>query len=304
LFAFAGDHFVIRDWPQRVTIAGGVILDTNVTRAGFRSQSEQNFLATRAQAMHCAKSWLLAEIERSKVVRRKTVLLMTRFSQQEILEAIEAIIGDNIALRFDNLIVEKAWWEALLDRARKLIKQGHIDHPEEKGLKLTELKQLIPKAQLTDHLFSVVVSHLCEGGFARQDSLIMATSHLPSLPRRLQQASEKLQSTLRNRPLDPPSKEELATDKFSQEALHFLIQTGEVVEISKKLVISVAAFAHAKDTITAFLQRQGSASTSEIRRELGTTRRIAIPLLEMLDRNGITRREGLQRMLPGHLQDP
>ena len=131
----------------------------------------------------------------------------------------------------------------------------------------------------------------------------MRASHLPSLPPRLQQASEKLRSGLRIRPLDPPSKEELATDKVAQEALHFLIQTGAVVEINKKLVISAEAFSSARESVTAFLQRQGSASTSEIRRELGTSRRIAIPLLELLDRDGITRREGLQRVLRSHSQE-
>ena len=131
----------------------------------------------------------------------------------------------------------------------------------------------------------------------------MRASHLPSLPPRLQQASETLRSSLRIRPLDPPSKEELATNKVAQEALHFLIQTGVVIEINKKLVISMEAFNGAKESIKALLQSQGSASTSEIRRELGTSRRIAIPLLEMLDRDGITRREGLQRVLRSHSQD-
>ena len=303
IFAFAGDHFVIRDWPQRATLAGGVILDTNVTRVGFRSQSERTFLAARAQATHCAKSWLLAQIGRDKVIPRKTALFMTRFSRQEILGAIDATSDEKKVLLLDELIVEATWWEELLDRAMELIDQRHADHPEQKGLKLTELRQIIPQAHRTEQLFNVLLSQLCKHGFTRQSSLIMRASHLPSIPPRLQQASEKLRSSLRIRPLDPPSKEELATNKVAREALHFLIKTGEVVEINKKLVISLEAFGGAKESVTAFLQRQGSATTSEIRRELGTSRRIAIPLLELLDRDGITRREGLQRMLRSHSQE-
>ena len=229
---------------------------------------------------------------------------MTHYGQQEIVAAIEVIVGDSKALLFDDLIVEKAWWEEVFDRAMKLIEQGHKDHPEEKGLRMTKLKQTIPKAQQTNQLFNVLVSHLCECGFTKQDSLIMSVSHLPSVPPRLRQATEKLRSTLRNQPLDPPSKEKLATNKVAQEALHFLIRTGEVVEINKELVISVEAFGCATETVTAFLLRQGAASTSEIRRELGTSRRIAIPLLELLDRNGVTRRDGPQRMLHCHSQEP
>ncbi len=303
LFAFAGDCFVIRDGSQRATIAGGVILDTNVNRVGFRSKTERNFLSARSQALYSARSWLRAQIVRDQVVPRNTALFMTRFSQQEILEGIDATLTNNEALLLDELLVGEAWWEALFGRAMDLIDQRHADHPQEKGLKLTQLRQAIPQAHRTEQLINVLVSYLCKHGFTRQGSLIMRATHLPSLPPRLQQASETLRSSLRIRPLDPPSKEELATNKVAQEALHFLIQTGVVIEINKKLVISMEAFNGAKESIKALLQSQGSASTSEIRRELGTSRRIAIPLLEMLDRDGITRREGLQRVLRSHSQD-
>ena len=45
------------------------------------------------------------------------------------------------------------------------------------------------------------------------------------------------------------------------------------------------------------LQDRGSATISELRKAIGTSRRIAVPLLEFLDRNGITRREGDRRYL-------
>ena len=303
LYAFAGDRFVIRDWAQRATIAGGVILDTNVTRAGYRSQSERNFLSRRAQALDCADSWLLAQIIRDKVIKRQNALLMTRFSEREITGAINAAVNANKALLFGELIADKTWWAELVHRAMQLIEQRHEDHPEQNGLTLTELRESIPAAHFTHQLFDVLLSYLCKHGFTRQDSFVMRASYQPSLPRRLHRASEKLRSSLQMRPLDPPSKHELATDEDTREALRCLLQTGQVVEINDELVISVEAFASAKESVTSFLQRQGSASTSEIRRELGTSRRIAIPILEKLDRDGITFRRGQERVLRNHLVD-
>jgi selenocysteine-specific elongation factor len=52
-----------------------------------------------------------------------------------------------------------------------------------------------------------------------------------------------------------------------------------------------------KETVRSFITKQGSASTSQIRQELKTSRRIIVPLLEYLDRRGITRRVGDQRIL-------
>jgi selenocysteine-specific elongation factor len=52
-----------------------------------------------------------------------------------------------------------------------------------------------------------------------------------------------------------------------------------------------------KNAIVDLLTQRGAATASELRQALGTTRRILIPLLERLDREGVTRREGDRRVL-------
>ena len=46
-----------------------------------------------------------------------------------------------------------------------------------------------------------------------------------------------------------------------------------------------------------FLREHTTATASEVRQALGTSRRIVIPLLERLDKDGVTRREGDKRRL-------
>jgi selenocysteine-specific elongation factor len=79
--------------------------------------------------------------------------------------------------------------------------------------------------------------------------------------------------------------------------LRFLLETGEAVEISDDIVLSSRALSQIVATVQKTLQDLGSATTSEIRKAIGTSRRIAVPLLEFLDHNGITRREGDKRFL-------
>ncbi|MBI4327339.1 MAG: SelB C-terminal domain-containing protein, partial [Chloroflexi bacterium] len=47
------------------------------------------------------------------------------------------------------------------------------------------------------------------------------------------------------------------------------------------------------------LHAHGSATVSELRQAVGASRRIVVPLLEKLDREGVTRREGDRRVLRG-----
>jgi selenocysteine-specific elongation factor len=98
------------------------------------------------------------------------------------------------------------------------------------------------------------------------------------------------------KPLDPPSRKELAPDALTQQALRFLINSGEAVEIDAQIALSARAFARALDTIRKLLAKQ-PATVSDIRQALGTSRRIVVPLLEKLDRDGVTRRDGDKRFL-------
>jgi selenocysteine-specific elongation factor len=75
------------------------------------------------------------------------------------------------------------------------------------------------------------------------------------------------------------------------------LQTGEAVALGDDIVLGADALKTAVNLTTAFLRKQGAASASELRQALGTSRRVVIPLLEHLDKQAITRREGDKRVL-------
>ena len=91
--------------------------------------------------------------------------------------------------------------------------------------------------------------------------------------------------------MEPPARKE-----FDAKALRFMIDAGEAIEISSELVMSAKAFNIAVDQIRGRL-RQGGAKASELREILGTNRRVVIPLLEKLDRDRVTVRQGDLRVL-------
>ena len=51
------------------------------------------------------------------------------------------------------------------------------------------------------------------------------------------------------------------------------------------------------DTVRAHIRDKGPSTAADLRNALGTTRRILIPLLERLDREGVTIRQGDLRAL-------
>jgi len=79
--------------------------------------------------------------------------------------------------------------------------------------------------------------------------------------------------------------------------VRFLIESGEVIEIASDVVLLRESFEHMKSRVTEFVSKNGPATVSQLRQALGSSRRVMVPLLERLDREGFTRRLGDKRCL-------
>ena len=177
------------------------------------------------------------------------------------------------------------------------IAQEHHTNPERGGLTLSRLRRVIRIENLHKDIFEALVERLLRSGFQKQGIFLKRDNHKIALPERLRPLADKIRSSLNNKPLEPPSRKELASDSHYLEALTFLIQSNEVVEVSDKIVMSRSSFTLAKDKIINLIRLNGPSTVSEIRLTLGTSRRIALPILEKLDHDGITLRQGNQRVL-------
>jgi hypothetical protein len=61
--------------------------------------------------------------------------------------------------------------------------------------------------------------------------------------------------------------------------------------------MSSDGYRSARDAVIAHLQMHGTATMSDFRKLLGSTRRVMVPLAERFDRDGVTAREGDHRRL-------
>src|SRR5207244_8715572 len=108
---------------------------------------------------------------------------------------------------------------------------------------------------------------------------------------------QKIRAALAEKPFDPPSRKDFSQDRHLQQALRFLIEQGEIIELNDEIVLLNDSVEQMRNTVSGFISTNGSATASQLRQKLGTSRRIIIPFLEHLDQTGVTRRVGDQRVL-------
>jgi selenocysteine-specific elongation factor len=296
-FAFASDHFIVRDWAERNTLGGAIILDPDGNRKLFRREARMQFLNARDRSPSDVSCLVASQVAYEAAARESQLLLKSRFSAADISAAVARLVAAGSVVQAGGFIVDAARWRALHRLAMEAIDARHRAHPEQTGLPLTDLRGVLKDGMPVADLFDAVVADLCTREFVQVGAAIRRVSHVPVLPPQLQAAGAKIRALLAAKPLDPPSRKDLAPDAGSQQALRFLIETGEVAEINVEIVMSTESMKRASEMVRQFIRAKGPATTSDLRQMLGNSRRVAIPLLERLDRDGVTLRQGDKRSL-------
>jgi selenocysteine-specific elongation factor len=297
VFVFAGDRFVLRDSAGQNTLAGGVVLDPDPSRKLLRSEARLSFLRQRAESPSEVMSFVASQIARDRAIRRSRLLLKSKFSATDISNVVSRLAAEGNLVLAGDFAVDAARWQLLRRRAADAIDARHRAHSEQTGLSLSDLRTNLKADLPFADLFETLVGDLCRGEFVKVGNTIRRVTHRRVLPPPLLVAATKLRTTLAAKPFDPPSRKQLAPDSVSQQALRFLIDTGEAVEINAEVVLATENLKRMTELIRQYLRDKGPATVSQFRQELGCSRRVIVPLLERLDREGVTLRNGDVRTL-------
>ena len=295
VLAFIGDRFVMRDRSERHTIGGGIVLDPEGDRKKFRAAAQRELLTARAAAPNDVDVCVSSEIKGRQAIRMSVLMQKSRFSDNEITAALQRLRVRNEIVICGEIAADVETWRTLRGRASALIDAAHEKNSERAGLDITLLRTAF--ADQPSEVFESLVADLCRNDFVRNGSIIARSSHRATLPHHLKVVAEKIVATLDEKPFDPPGRKDLASNRDAQQTLTFLIQQGRIVEISPDVVLLPDSFARMKATIVDYISKRGPATVSQLRQELQTSRRVIVPVVEKLDREGVTRRVGDQRIL-------
>jgi selenocysteine-specific elongation factor len=284
-----GDRFVLRDTGRRTTVAGGLVVDTEPPRRPGPAPEER--LARRVDASPERLASLL--VEERGAVRVSDLTPVTGVSPH----AMES------ARRIGAWWVARASQEAMAEAVTHALAEHHRAHPLRPGMEAAEARAALHGAApslspaLEAGLAGAVLARLEEEGrVARHGTMLRLPGHRVTLGAD-QPEADRLVDRVRSEEPTPPGVELLVEEGFTRELIEAAVSTGLLVRVSDGLVVTPELAARAEETA----RREGAApqglTVSRFRELLGTTRKYALPLLELMDRSGITRRDGDVRRL-------
>jgi selenocysteine-specific elongation factor len=187
---------------------------------------------------------------------------------------------------------------ALRDRTTQalagMLRDHHARHPLEDGSPLEDARSAIKvslraaraptDASLVDALLASTP------GTIRTATTVRLDTHRVALDERSEDLDRLLAAISGEQEAAPPSVRELLASGIPSDVLDAASRAGAVARIAPDLVVAPALVDRALAVIRA--RADTGITVSALRSELGTSRRFVVPLVEWMDRQGLTVRRG------------
>lgn len=293
-----GDGFIIRMFSPVVTIGGGVVVDIQVdikVDTGGRRYRKGDDVKARLETL-CAgdAAARIALLVREAPYGMGMVDLVARTGMgvREITAAAAHAPLAAIA-QPQPWYVDLAWMQAERERIVRTVGEFHQKTPLLPGIARQELRDGAP-VFLWDALLAETKEIVAEG------ELVRSRGHKVVLKEDEEQARGKIERAFEDAGLAVPAMAEVLAKSGVEAArarslLQILLREKRLVRIGDDLVFHQTAVGQLRDLLG---RHKGERfRVPEFKQWTGISRKYAIPLLEFLDRERITRREGDERVV-------
>lgn len=290
LLLVPGDRFIVRMFSPVVTIGGGIVLDIAAPR---RASTERLRILETAPL---GEKIALLVSEARYGLGMPDLVARTGLVEADIRDAVQT--STLITVQSPQFwLLDAKWVACRLEAIHELLKRFHREKPLLPGLPKEELRsKVLPGAPpwLLDSLLARYKTVAADGDTVR------LASHKISLKQDEAEASGKIENTFKTAGLEVPSVNEVL-GKSGVEAnrarniLQLLLREKRLVRISDELVFHTSAIQSLRSLLA---PKKGTRfAVPEFKSWTGISRKYAIPLLEFLDREHITRRDGDSRIV-------
>ncbi len=299
LVAIRGDRFVIRRPSPQTTLGGGEVLDPAWQHRRGKALGKR-IAALTAGPGEAAVQW--AADGREAGLATSELALRLGVASSEAAEVLTGAVQDGLLLEAGpGRFVTAATVRTASRRARRLVEAHFAADRLSRGMPKAELVRRLLGTHATD-LASAYLNWASQGG---SDEAVAVEGELVTLPGRtgeLTEVESKLARAIvegfERQGLTPGSPEELCRNLGAKPqvyggVLRYLVERGRLARLPNGLVLAASALEQFRADLLA--TGWDTFTVAEFKDRFGLTRKWAIPLLEHLDRQRLTRREGDRR---------
>ena len=300
VYALVGDRFVLRLPTPMVTLGGGTVLDHLPTLPRRRDSERYAYLNRRMS--FTIESLMLSELEKRVLVLRGDLLEKADFADSDVDQILVQLETDGRIGRFDDYWFAVDSLKQVVDGVLTVMRKELQEQPHVKGLSVVQITRALP--HMSDVL-PVLLGYLVgQSMLERKDDLFDLAGRGMSLKGVIKQAHDEILDVLGAQKLDPPPLTSLAAKgKNHQQAIKYIIESGEGYKCGSDFLFLSEVWSDIVAFVRNHIRENERLQVADLRDRFGFTRKFAIPILEELDRLGVTARDGDSRIRGKHFED-
>jgi selenocysteine-specific elongation factor len=292
-----GDRFIIRQFSPVVTIGGGTVLDAFPLSRKFQPGRDLEVFATGDTA-----SVLTTRIARRSRAGISVAKLVkeTGWTRNKIEFQLASAIKNKQVIRVGSVLLIAHGWDQLKTQITSALDQFQKKHPLVSGMSKEQLRAQVDAGEA---VFQSIMQALV------QENKIEIAGELVRLPGRgvvmkdeEAESKNKIEQAFASAALKVPALQEvlagLKIDKArAQKIVTLLLRDKILTKVSDDLVFHRTALEDLRKRIAAHKAKSATLDVASFKELAGVSRKYAIPLLEYLDRERVTRRVGDARQI-------
>jgi selenocysteine-specific elongation factor len=291
-FLLPGDRFIIRQFSPVVTIGGGVVLDaTPISRVSGHSGYLKVLVEGDVEAI------LEARIARRQHqgISMSGLVAETGWARSVIETQLATAIKIGGVVRAGELFLHGPALEALKLRIVSAAEHFHKANPLVSGISKEELRSQVETAP---EVFETVATALArDKKLEVLGDLVRLPGHGVVMKDEEAESKRKIEDAFASAGLKVPALHEvlagLKVDKIrAQKIVTLLLRDKLLVKVSDELVFHRSALEELRRQMAAYKIKSAKIDVAKFKELTGVSRKYAIPLLEYLDRERVTRRVG------------
>jgi selenocysteine-specific elongation factor len=304
-FGLPGDRFIIRQYSPMLTLGGGEILDGRPERHRRSDSSVPERLEILHGSPLNARIASLIEGAGPRAMDLEELIGRLGLGRDQVEDALDELAGEGSIRDIGDtprVVVAASVLEESSAALLTTVQKFHESEPLAKGIGREDLKGRTLR-HASPLLFRAALDHLVETQQITLDQdIVHEYGRVVTLGCEEARMRQQLEARFQALGLQAPSADEIIRDLQldrtpARKILQLMVKDQTVVKIAEGMLVDRAALQKLIDEVRALKPAQTRFGVKEFKELTGLSRKFAVPLLEYLDTQRVTRRVGDERVI-------
>jgi selenocysteine-specific elongation factor len=299
------DRFIVRQFSPVTTIGGGAVLDVLARRPTRRDVGRVRFLETLERGD--TVETLAAMTERTPAgLALEEIIARTGWLENEVRDLARRLAASGRAKSVAEaplILVPAKAYEEVRQKIAARVEGFHKENPLLPGISREDLRSSVGRRTRAETFRAALEELVAQKKLELQGELAKRAGSAITLEPEEALAKDQIEAAFADAGLTVPAVKEVLSKlpvetKRAERILQILLREKSLVRLTPELIFHREALAQLRQRLSLYKKTKGERISVPVFKELtGITRKYAIPLLEYLDRERVTRRAGDERVI-------